>query len=132
MVIPSDPLNNPLAILNGQIVFGARGNLYNGHELWKSDGTVDGTILVLDIRQNESSAPRNFVVVGDKVYFSADDGVHGKELWESEANAQTTKMIIDITPGYVGSNLDNFINVNGKLFFTADDGINGMELWVLE
>ena len=37
-----------LTAVNGQIVFAAEGNVY-GRELWRSDGTKNGTKLLLDI-----------------------------------------------------------------------------------
>ncbi len=56
-----------------------------GAELWRSDGTVDGTELVADIRPGPTgSNPADFdesaVVIGDMLYFQADDGVAGVEL----------------------------------------------------
>jgi len=53
-----------------------------GSELWVSDGTAAGTRLLHDINPGPgSSHPRDFILVGDIMYFSADDGVHGRELW---------------------------------------------------
>jgi ELWxxDGT repeat protein len=52
-------------------------------ELWKSDGTAAGTLLVRDIYPGGvSSDPRDLVAMDNKLYFSADDGVHGRELWQ--------------------------------------------------
>jgi ELWxxDGT repeat protein len=53
-----------------------------GSELWKSDGTSAGTSLAHDILAGpETSQPREMTVVGDRVFFAADDGVAGTELW---------------------------------------------------
>jgi ELWxxDGT repeat protein len=54
----------------------------NGTELWKSDGTATGTVMVKDIQPGSpSSSPSNLTVVGSKLFFSADDGANGNELW---------------------------------------------------
>jgi len=54
----------------------------NGIELWTSDGTPAGTVLVADINPgSDSSSPQQFAQFGNIVYFSADDGLHGLEPW---------------------------------------------------
>src|SRR5262249_47291888 len=35
-------------------------------------------------------------VMGDRVFFVADDGVHGRELWASDGTADGTQMVKDI------------------------------------
>jgi ELWxxDGT repeat protein len=55
-----------------------------GLELWKTDGTAGGTVLVEDIYPGwRGSEPRNLVADGDTLYFTADDGFHGYELWST-------------------------------------------------
>ena len=119
----------------------------NGHELWVSDGTADGTNLLLDIDlgtedsyyfYSNGSNPDNFVEFNDKLYFTANDGENGDELWVSDGTTEGTHLLLDINPnvsdGYYsyadGSDADNFVEFNDKLYFTADDGENGNELWV--
>ena len=54
----------------------------NGRELWKSDGTEAGTVLVKDINPGSGgSFPSSMTAVGDTLYFTANDGVNGRELW---------------------------------------------------
>lgn len=53
----------------------------NGGELWISDGTELGTGLLADIDPGlGSSSPGTYFRAGDRVYFTADDGVTGREL----------------------------------------------------
>jgi ELWxxDGT repeat protein len=47
----------------------------NGYELWKSDGTADGTVMVKDIVADYGSYPSNFTVLGDKLYFNVSAGL---------------------------------------------------------
>jgi ELWxxDGT repeat protein len=55
----------------------------HGEELWKSDGTAANTVLVKDIRPGPTgSNPAFFAVLGNSLFFAADDGEHGYELWD--------------------------------------------------
>lgn len=69
-------------------------------ELWLSDGTIDGTRRVADINPGpDGSDPHRLTVVGDEVWFAADDGTHGVELWRSDGTADGTRLVEDSVPG---------------------------------
>jgi ELWxxDGT repeat protein len=104
----------------------------HGRELWKSDGTRRGTVLVKDINPATDTYPSYLNAVGDTVFFTADDGVHGRELWKSDGTKRGTVMVKDINPGTSAEYAygpDHLTAVGGRLFFTASDGIHGRELW---
>jgi ELWxxDGT repeat protein len=53
--------------------------------------------LLLDINPSSaSSSPWRLTRLGEKIYFSADDGIHGKELWET---AVGTRMLTNLPDG---------------------------------
>ena len=57
----------------------------SGAELWRSDGTADGTLLVKDINSGGGgSSPATLTNVGGTLFFAANDGVGGTELWSSD------------------------------------------------
>lgn len=103
----------------------------HGGELWKSDGTKAGTVMVKDI---DPAGPTslNYVHgltnVEGTLFLSANDGTHGKELWKSDGTEAGTVMVKDISPSG-GSEPFNLTEVGGTLFFVADDGVHGFELW---
>jgi ELWxxDGT repeat protein len=103
----------------------------NGRELWKSNGTLDGTVMVRDIKPGgAASNPDQLTVVGNTLFFTADDGVNGVELWKSSGSEGGTSMVKNIAAGAASSSPKYLTEVGGKLFFVADDGVRGEELWV--
>ncbi|MEX0711954.1 MAG: ELWxxDGT repeat protein, partial [Pirellulales bacterium] len=77
-----------------------RGNSSLGPELWKSDGTFDGTVLVKDINEgSEESFPSSLINVGGTLMFFADGPETGFELWKSDGSEAGTVFVKDINPG---------------------------------
>ena len=114
-----------------------------GQELWKSDGTSEGTTLVADIRANDSndpfangSDPDNFIEFEDRLYFTASNGLIGNEVWVSDGTTEGTELLADIRPNdseyyfEYGSFSSEFTVAGDLLFFAANNGTNGNELWV--
>ena len=136
----SNPYN--LVEFNDKLYFTANDG-ESGNELFVSDGTAEGTQLVVDLRPGEGnygyiygSNPYNLVEFNDKLYFSADDGESGRELFVSDGTAEGTQLLVDLYPGEnnygysYGSSPNNLVEFNDQLYFTADDGENGYELFV--
>ena len=104
----------------------------NVSRLWKTDGTLNGTSLVIDFRQVYNYA-RDFLgqltnVNGTAYFTTGDDNINGPELWKSDGTQAGTVLVKDIYPGTTGSRPCNLTSVNGKLYFSADDG-TGIHLW---
>ena len=103
----------------------------HGRELWKTDGTIAGTQMVLDINPSTvSSSPEDLVRVGDTLYFTAEDGsLSGRQLWKSDGTSAGTTHIIVFEP-FVGpaARLSNLTKVDDILFFSGDIGGIGIEL----
>ncbi len=69
-----------------------------GAELYKSDGTTAGTVLVKDINPgtNNGLGELSYLkVVGDSLYFLADAPGTGAELWVSDGTEAGTVMVQD-------------------------------------
>lgn len=114
---PVSPVN-----VNGTLFFAADDGSH-GHELWKSDGTAEGTVLVKDINPGPApSAPSNLLTRGDGIlYFLADDGTHGQELWRSDGTEAGTTLVKAVVPDdlpFGPQFLKDLIEVNGTIFYT--------------
>ena len=90
---------------------------------------LTGTRMLVDINPRGRSLPMHLTVAGDRVFFSADDGVRGAELWVTDGTEAGTQIVKDINP--VGSsNPMRFTRLGDRIVFAADDGRNGNEVWV--
>lgn len=101
-----------------------------GSELWKTDGTANGTTLVKDIVLGPNgSSPSNLVNVNGTIFFTANDGVNGTELWKTDGTQAGTTLVSNIRSGATGSNPSLLTNLFGTVYFVADNGVVGNELW---
>ncbi len=122
---------NPELLTNvgGTLLFRATDGVSNV-ELWRSDGTPGGTVLVQDINPGvATSLPQSFKVVGTTLFFQATDATNGAELWKCVSPYTSAALVKDIYPGITSSSPTELANVNGVLYFQADNGTNGIELW---
>jgi ELWxxDGT repeat protein len=97
-------------------------------ELYRSDGT--SVTLVKDIDPGDGyGGPSRFIKLGDRVLFSADDGVHGQELWSTQGTDGTTQRITDINTAGDSTRSETLpVRIGTTVYFVADDG-TGDELW---
>jgi ELWxxDGT repeat protein len=103
-----------------------------GSELWRSDGTVSGTILVKDLGPDTDSSYISGLTVGNGwVFFSADDGIHGRELWRSDGRGPGTSMVADLAAGAESSWVEPVAMVNSRLVLLRWT-LNGYELWAYD
>jgi len=124
---PSRPWFEP--VMGGELYFRAN-QPDTGYELWKTDGTPSGTVLVKDIWPGRAgSIPVHLGIMEGILYFRAEDQEHGQELWRSDGTGEGTWLVKDFVPGPEHSFPDEMIGVGGVLFLAADDGANGRELW---
>ena len=88
-----------LVIIGDNMFFTAKSTA-SGDELYVTDGTLEGTKMVMDINPGSGDAsPRYLVSLNGKLYFQADNGTNGVELWESDGTEAGTKMVADVYAG---------------------------------
>jgi ELWxxDGT repeat protein len=119
------------AAFHGLTYFSGRTDA-TGYELWVTDGTPVGTHLVAEVAPGSASAsPDHLVVLGDRLYFTANGG-GGNEWWSTDGTASGTVMAVDIFTGPGSSTPTQPTLVGNRLYFTAYEPVHGRELWVTD
>jgi ELWxxDGT repeat protein len=126
----SDP--QELTVANSKLFFSAINAA--GRELWLSNGTDAGTILVKNTDGAASSGitTANMIEYDNKLFFVAANAISGTEVWVSDGTTTGTEILKDINPVSASSYPGVMKVFNNKLYFAANDGTNGTELWVTD
>ena len=113
----------------------------SGVELWTSDGSSAGTVLLKDINTGvDSSGVQLFYLFNNLVLFSANNGVNGNEIWKSDGTAAGTVLLKDINPGSGSSTtldmfgfsfsiFQSFHIFKNRAYFNANDGTSTGQVW---
>ena len=97
---------------------------YSGQELWKTDGTFEGTVLVKDIAPIQDSPGATFLTnLNDTLYFFAQWGGYG--LWNSDGTEDGTAKVVDLGGSFPALAP---VKVGTKLYWSAIS-TEGGELW---
>lgn len=126
----------PIAVV-GNTLFFAGTSATAGAELWKTDGTEGGTVLVKDITPGLAGsilAPidlsaRHMVELNGAVYFLVSESNGSIDLWTSDGTDAGTRRVKDfVTQSSIPFD-SSLVNSAGNLYFAANDGVTGRELW---
>ncbi len=95
----------------------------SGEELWVSDGTPEGTVMVKDINPGYvPSAPSQMISFKGKLFFSAYTAQFGQELWTSDGTAAGTVMVKDLSTNDGGSDPRYLTVFKDHLYFRTSQG----------
>src|SRR5262245_5344504 len=116
---PSYPPPEPseLTVIDGTLFFAAEDDTH-GRELWRSDGTAAGTLLVKDtVPGIAGGSPSDLTNVSGTLFFTV-----GSQIWRSDGTNAGTVMVNDLLGG--GQSIQELTSVGAALFFTAFDATN--------
>jgi ELWxxDGT repeat protein len=97
----------------------------HGDELWRSDGTVNGTKLLKDIIPgSQGSNPVYFTLLNQKVFFKTEGDT---KLWSSNGTANGTKLVPGVDQQATIATIAGI--ASDKLYFIAWDASNDVQLY---
>ena len=112
----------------GEVLYFVGEDAIHGRELWRSDGTAEGTALFRDFSPDLKSAPpAGLAVINNTLYLFANNGGGGDTyaLWQSDGTAEGTVILRD--------NLQEptpwLVQHPAFYLFTEYDEQHGVELW---
>ena len=119
-----------LAAAKGLLFFAAQDGT-SGQELWRSDGTVEGTLQVKDLRPGEASSfLGNLTPAPDGLFFSAMEGTAGQKPWWTDGTPERMVRLADAPTGTTEGELWELTVVGNRLFFMGYDRAHGNALWM--
>ncbi len=124
------PLNaNPHSLtVVGEDVFFLAKDEEKGRQLWKTDGTSQGTVRVTDTLNFKSNGIFEIANIDGTLFFAGEDAEHGIELWKSDGTPEGTTLVKDIATGPESSRPRSLTNIGGVLYFSGVFA-NGYGLW---
>ncbi len=129
--------------LGNELIFSAN-NGTNDIEPWITDGTPSGSNMIKNIAIytnlvtiDGASNPSEFILLGDKVLFSAtylQTGIEDRELFITDGTTGGTSILKNINATNLGSssNPSGYVILGNLCLFAANDGVHGRELWVTD
>lgn len=117
-----------LEYLNGRAYFAENFGLIpsdhraDRNELWTSDGTPEGTLLLASFQSGDSQyRPHDFLAGATQLYFTGDAPTTGAELWRTDGTVAGTTLVKDVNPETQSSEAWYFTAADDSLYFLAQD-----------
>ncbi len=104
-------------------------------QLWVSDGTAAGTVMLLEnpqVRPGAVAINRAIPLVerDGLFYFTHDDDVHGAELWATDLTPEGTGLVMDLCAGPCSSDARLLRPYGDRTLLEARAPGAGDELWI--
>lgn len=94
-------------------------------ELWRTDGTAEGTARVHDVSAEAASYPENITQIGGRTFFTAWDA-DSENLWVTDGSDDGLTLLVQAgSEGY----LNQLTAVENLLYFVMTTQEHGSELW---
>ena len=120
-------------LFNDELYFSRSAN-GNGYELWKTDGTTSGTVMVTDILAGGGSAvgpasARLFTSTDDYLYFSVQTGTANTDhaIWRTDGTYAGTQLVkSSFAASTTNVVIGDVLYTHGQYFTTNSDSITGL------
>lgn len=88
-----------------------------GTELWTSDGTPQGTHVLIDLFPGANSGFNGIMCrYKNLAFFSGQNPLFGRELWYSDGTQNNTQLYADLNPGTGSSGLSSLCIMGDELY----------------
>ncbi|HLP63245.1 T9SS type A sorting domain-containing protein [Flavobacterium sp.] len=115
------------------VYFSARDINY-GYEVWKTNGSASGTMMVKDINvgNNANFGPDSFTNVDSLLYFTQglSENPGTTQIWKTNGTEEGTTAVTTIPGSYLNS-IELFY-YNGIIYFSLFNPTTGSELWKVD
>lgn len=119
--------NSAFIELNGFLYFFAQDTASTGFDLWRTDGTSNGTVKMVNLNSNGVAGDKlYFRKLNNELYFLAqdiNDITVGIELYKYNPTNNTVALVIDVVAGNGQTSTVSYSYItvfDNKLFFVAD------------
>lgn len=124
------------AVVEGDLFFAANDGVH-GVEIWKSDGTVEGTTLVRDVNPGSASslqAPATLASSNGIAYFTARVGTDGWDVWKTDGTEAGTQLAADLPLPLIVDGPREYFSLGANTYFLTkgSSGAGGGGLWLLD
>ncbi len=118
---PGNESSNPdfLGAVNGNLLFSTFNTNSLNTQLWKTDGSEAGTVLIQGFGNN-SFPPSDVINLNGAVYFLQVSGFFNKSLYRSDGTESGT-FTIDSASLRAPADISNLTGVDDTVFYTASD-----------
>ena len=96
----------------------------SGYELWKTDGTEAGTVMVKNIVSVGGSHPNLFTWQNEQLFFRAYDN-DGERKWWTTDGTEAGTVLSDVIPEDVGLAPYDLMQADGVMYFNVQNGFGG-------
>jgi ELWxxDGT repeat protein len=136
--VPPETFNRPYDLIPTPLgVFFVANDGTHGPELWKTDGTENGTVLLADLNADSTTLGAkfnplsvNYAFLNGRFYFQGITFNEGHELWSTNGTTAGTAIVADATPGYNIGLIRQMGIYGNKLIFNASSNQFYEKLWV--
>ena len=110
---------------NNQVYF-----LSDEGDIWKTDGTVENTEMLIDISAIGIELVGEFEALGDELLFTAlNFSSNACSLWKTDGTVEGTVKIKDIITGQNGAAIITLLPMGDEIFFTSGSNVGLGSLW---